>query len=239
MTELVVAPRPLVEKSRTIERLRAVRSQLPDLEPAALTEAVIWSAAIDAAARAKTALDVAREAAETRARAEFMLAKALQLDQALFEELSLPPHLGCTVLDDLGRVPDQLHELVLQDMLGRDLTCQARALVRGALRHSLRVLEPGIWRGYDDEIYIKADGVTSRSYLRVESLAAARHAVGLRRDPEHAKIDQEFSKARRQSLVLQTLAERASGERKRLIHEAELYAMRTAELLSQAMKVVE
>ena len=146
------------------------------------------------------------------------------------------PH-GMTRCDELASVPERLFSDVVADFLARSgHGCTAGAVIRKARKASLREVERDIYVDFAGSYWIAVSKRERRPVGGDDSIESARRRLGLLASPEKAELDHLYSRARRLAQEIEHLGARTRGDRRIIIADAELAAMRAAELLDEALR---
>lgn len=229
----------------TVEQLRSVRVRIGTADFESLFAIRAWAEVVGAAARAKRAADVAREAAETRIRAERQLGALLLAAPGLENSLDLGgarPQEWKAVAD----IPAATFEEAVLDLLDRGKSCAAQWVIKNARVLTLRKVEAGVWEAWDGTHFTQEGrrwtphyGLGARSALESARDALRRNA-GLRKgwheNPVSAKLDDAHARARRLAQALSLLGSTLTGTARAQVAEAELLQAKVAGLLYAAYR---
>lgn len=240
---LVTTNEDLETHADTIGTLQAARANLGSADIERVAEIRVWARAVHAAATAKRAAAVAREAMETQIRAERQLGRLLEEDRSLASAVGIS-HAAAGTFIDLATMPDRLWEATITDLLDRGKVCSTQHVINNARRSSLKKIEPGIWRAYDSRYFtLNSGGRVSLSWhqsledVREELRIAAGLSKRWRGDPSRTRLDEAHARARRLAQQLGLLAETLGGEARRRVEAAELLQATVAEELFAAYRL--
>lgn len=220
-----------------VEELEQVKARIPTLDADELEETRLRAKVLSHAASAAKADEVASAAAELRVRCERRLGKLLEKSG---KKLTLTNK--DRVLIDLWRIPEDLFEDTIKEMLYQRRFCEPSFVLLHAMRKSLRRVEAGIEISWDGRYWLT--GKTKRAGQFFPTLEGARMArqrdVGLRKAWTETKkaqqLDDAHARSRRLAQALSLLGESFKGKPLDLIQEAELLQSKVAELLYLAWK---
>lgn len=235
----------LATVDRTVAQLRDARSVLPAMSADALLAARAWAELVGAAARAKQAKDIAREAAETQVRLERRLGELVAENPDVLDVTAT----RVRTWKELAGIPKHLFERVVDDMLARGKSCSAPHVVANAKKESLVSVESGIWRDYSGTFWLdekdgrgrltEYHGLGEGGYYSLQGAREyLRRSLGLRKSwhesPARTRLDDAHARSRRLAQALSLLGTTLSGEERKMVSEAELLQAKVAELLHKA-----
>lgn len=225
-----------------VDRLKTSWDIIPHATPQTLVDLCIFAEAAREAGRVRDSLGLVRVAVETRLRAEYRIGQLWREDDALADEFSRTMPRYCR---DLGNVPAPLFEaavaaLVHRDKLQGDRSCAARRLMASARVASLKEVEPLIWIAYDGSYYSKCRNGKWTPRLSWDIEQARRWLEDTRKRAKkpwaHVRLDKKYSEARNLADDLSRLKKQFSGEARKAIGEAELFAAKAAESIDRAIR---
>lgn len=244
----------------TVQKLRELKRALPTLQPDDVAKAIIWADAAAAAGRIQRSWEIEREASEVRIRAERRLGQLLvgQWDRLATEGLDAALDGGARkpglahdwkkqgAYGSLGKMPEDLFESTVQDLLGRRRSLDVFTFLRSAHLRSAKEVERGIAVAWDGA-YFLADANWRLKRAKGKELQAVREELYERerltkprpRTATAKALDEAFAEARRYAQSLSNLRGGIHGEAGRLIAEAELLQAQVASLLFEAYRTTQ
>lgn len=244
-------PKDTRDWSRSLEQLASARLTIQDASVEEAFTARLFAETVAAAARARQAIDVAREASETQIRAERRLGILLRGIANRGEDLGL--NVSAATLGqwlNLAKIPSDVFDDVVAEMLSRGCQCKSTHVFRNAQRKTLVRVEAGIWKAFDGSLWTEnphdhRTGDAKRKSPCFGDLATARETIrrqaGLKKtwrdDPNVVRLDDSHARSRRMAQALSILGGTLTGESRELLSRAEHLQGEVAALLFEAYRI--
>lgn len=231
------APAISVQQNGDLEKLREARGLIPRASVNDLAAMVAYSDAIANLARMRKAAELAREAVETRIRAQRRIGELAIDDTRVVEQTGCRPS-----WIELAAVPRRLFDRVVVDLVGRDLTCTPTSVLTAARRSSLRKQEPGIYQSFDGAYWVERPGTKHKRRIygeihearrELERLISAKKRLG-ETGAQLDQLDELHARSRRLGQAINMARAQAPKPARNLLATAELKQAEVSEILYRA-----